>query len=251
MAIRFKVTVAYRGSQYSGWQRQGNAHSIQATLEKALHKIHKAPVEIFGSGRTDRKVSALGQVFHFDTHLTMTPNQVKEALNSSLPCDISIVDVIEVNADFHARYHVIKKRYDYVIECGPYNVFEYDSVYQLNRSLDIDKMKEASLLFLGTHDFTSFNATPLSVKKNQQRTIERLDIVIENTKVRLIFEGKGFLRYMIRYISQVLIEVGLHRYTIEDVIRIMDAKSKDACKVNAPAEGLILVKVWYSDEESK
>jgi tRNA pseudouridine38-40 synthase len=108
-------------------------------------------------------------------------------------------------------------------------------------------MRECAMLFIGEHDFTSFNATPLEMIPYQIRTIKRLDIIDEGERVRLIFEGKGFLRYMVRMITQVLIEVGLNRLTKDDVIRMFEENNKEACKLNAPPQGLTLVEVRYSD----
>ena len=106
-------------------------------------------------------------------------------------------------------------------------------------------MRKCAILFVGEHDFTSFNATPIEMIPYQIRTVQRLDIIDEGDKVRLIFEGKGFLRYMIRMMTQVLIEIGLGRLTQYDVIRMFELNNKEACKLNAPAQGLTLVEVRY------
>lgn len=243
--MRFKVTVAYNGSNFVGWQRQNKGRSIQKTIEDVISVIEKKPVEITGAGRTDSGVSALGQVFHFDSQLNLLQEQWQKALNDLLPDDIYIKDVTLVSDDFHARFSVTSKRYDYCIQTGEYDVFTYPTVYQLNKPLDIEKMRECALLFTGEHDFTSFNATPLETISYQVRTIQRLNIADEGDKVRLIFEGKGFLRYMVRMISQVLIDVGLNRLDQHDILRMFELNNKEACKLNAPAQGLTLVEVRY------
>lgn len=245
--MRLKVTVAYNGANFVGWQRQTKGRTVQKTIEDIISVILNEPTEITSSGRTDSKVSALGQVFHFDSDLNIQPSQWQKALNTQLPSDIYIKDVCEVSDEFHARFHVVSKRYDYCIQTGDYDVLSYPFVFQLNRSLDIEKMKQCATLFVGEHDFTSFNATPLEMIPYQIRTIKRLDIVDEGERVRLIFEGKGFLRYMVRMITQVLIEIGLNRMNQEDVIRMFELKSKEACKLNAPPQGLTLVEVRYND----
>jgi tRNA pseudouridine38-40 synthase len=243
--MRFKVTVAYNGANFVGWQRQNKGRSIQKTIEDVISIIEKKPTEITGAGRTDSGVSALGQVFHFDSQLNIPEEQWQKALNDLLPDDIYIKDVTLVSDDFHARFSVMSKRYDYCIQTGEYDVFTYPHVLQLNKPLDIEKMRECAALFLGEHDFTSFNATPLETISYQVRTIQRLSIVDEGDKVRLIFEGKGFLRYMVRVISQVLINVGLHKLDQQDILRMFELNNKEACKLNAPAQGLTLVEVRY------
>ncbi len=243
--MRLKVTVAYNGANFVGWQRQSKGRTVQKTIEDVISVILNQPTEITASGRTDSGVSALGQVFHFDSDFNISPQQWQKALNTQLPDDIYIKDVCAVSDDFHARYNVVSKRYDYCIQTGDYDVFSYPFVYQLNRSLDLDKMRECAAMFVGEHDFTSFNATPLEILPYQIRTIKRLDIIDEKDKVRLIFEGKGFLRYMVRMITQVLIEVGLGRLNSQDIQSMFELNNKQACKLNAPAQGLVLVEVRY------
>ena len=243
--MRLKVTVSYNGANFVGWQRQSKGRTVQKTIENVISVILNQPTEITASGRTDSGVSALGQVFHFDSDINIADAQWQKALNAQLPDDIYIKDVSTVSTDFHARFHVISKRYDYTIQTGNYDVFSYPFVYQLNRSLNVEKMRECATLFIGEHDFTSFNATPLEIIPYQIRTIKRLEIIDEGDKVRLIFEGKGFLRYMVRMISQILIEVGLGRLNQQDVIHMFEMNNKDACKLNAPAQGLTLVEVRY------
>lgn len=242
---KYKVTVAYDGSSYYGWQSQKDVVNIQDTIEKALSVIHKEPVRIIASGRTDRNVHAYGQVFHFETTLFLTAQQWIKAMNSNLPYDIRILDVQPVNEDFHARYDVIKKRYDYYLNSGEYNLFERNYVTQLGYTLDIDSMKEATGIFIGTHDFSSFCGNSFEETPNQVRTIEKLEIVEENNKIHFIFEGDGFLRYMVRMIVGTLIEVGKGKLSLQEVKDILEAKSKDVCRFKAPAEGLYLTEVYY------
>jgi tRNA pseudouridine38-40 synthase len=243
--MRLKVTVAYNGANFVGWQRQSKGRTVQKTIEDVISVILNQPTEITASGRTDSGVSALGQVFHFDSDFNILPHQWQKALNTQLPDDIYIKDVCVVSEDFHARFNVVYKRYDYCIQTGDYDVFSYPFVYQLNRPLDLDKMRDCAELFKGEHDFTSFNATPLEILPYQIRTIRRLDIIDEGDNVRLVFEGKGFLRYMVRMITQVLIEVGLGRLNNQDVLLMFELNNKQACKLNAPAQGLVLVEVRY------
>jgi tRNA pseudouridine38-40 synthase len=243
--MRLKVTVAYNGANFVGWQRQSKGRTVQKTIEDVISVILNKPTEITGSGRTDSGVSATGQVFHFDSDLNISELQWQKALNTILPDDIYIKDVCVVSDDFHARFNVVSKRYDYCIQTGNYDVFSYPFVYQLNRPLNVQKMQECAALFVGEHDFTSFNATPTEMIPYQIRTIKRLDIIEEGSQVRLTFEGKGFLRYMVRMITRVLIEIGLDRLNQDDVILMFELNNKEACKLNAPPQGLTLVEVRY------
>ena len=247
--MRFKVVVAYNGNNYHGWQSQSKKGTVQETIENALLKITKIKTPIISSGRTDAKVHAFGQVFHFDSDIVMasTDNWVL-AFNSNLPHDINVRSVTQVTDQFHARFSAIKKRYDYLIEMGPYNVLEYPFVYQHNKALDIEKMIECSQLFVGTHDFSAFNATPLTQIPNQIRTISRFDFEVKESKVRIIVEGTGFLHHMVLMLVQPIIEVGANRLSIDEVKGFLLSKDKRASRYKAQAQGLILQKVWYPDE---
>ncbi len=243
--MRKKVTVAYDGSNYFGYQTQANVKSIQEILEQAVSEINKTKTGITASGRTDRGVHATGQIFHFDTEVNMTEEQWIKAINSHLPLDIRILKVESVNDDFHARYDVLGKKYDYYLNMGTYNLFQRNYVTQLNQKLDVEEMKDCIDVFLGTFDFSSFSGNSFEETPNQIRTITRLEILEEEEILHFVFEGDGFLRYMIRMIVGALIEVGKHRITKEDVLSIRNACSKDACRYKARAEGLYLSEVKY------
>lgn len=245
--MRYKVVCSFLGYNYIGWQIQPQGRTIQATINKACSIITKTPTTVIGCSRTDAKVSAKEYVFHFDTTINVPGNNLVRAFNAVLPDDIRVIKVSQVDDDFHARFGVNMKQYKYSIETGPYNVFEYQHVHQLNRPLDIDKMKEAATIFVGIHDFTSFNVSRLSTIPNQIRKIDAFTVEQEGTKVILTVEGKSFLQHMIRMMAQTLIEVGLSRICYDDVALMLEAKNKTACRYNALAEGLSLERVWYHD----
>lgn len=245
---RYKVTVSYDGSCYSGWQRQINTHSIQQEIESAIEKIEGKFISITASGRTDAHVHALGQVFHFDSEKDIKPENWKRALNSLLPKDIRIKEICMVSDDFHARFHAVRKRYDYLITTEVDNPFYQKYMGKDLKELDIERMQKAAAIFLGTHDFTSFTSSKIDSRKSRIKTITRLDIVKEEHAVRFIFEGNGFLRYMVRMISQTLIETGKHRLEIEDVQAMLEGKNKHLCRYKAQPEGLYLVHVYYKED---
>lgn len=242
---RYKVIVSYDGSNYGGWQKQPNTHSVQEEIETTLEKIVKQPVSIYASGRTDAGVHALAQVFHFDSEKCLSNENWKRALNSLLPKDIRIQHVESVSNTFHARFDAVLKRYDYLISEDILNPF-YERYMAKDRThLDVEYMQECANVFLGTHDFTSFTSSKLDPRKPRTKTIYRLEIRREEHAVRLIFEGNGFLRYMVRMISQTLIEAGKHKLTKDDIVQMLEAKDKHVCRYKADAQGLYLVKVEY------
>ncbi len=242
---RYKCTVSYIGANYCGWQSQRKGNSIQEQIESALYKITKQKITIFAAGRTDAKVNAKGQVFHFDCDINMNPYNWKKAVNNFLPSDIRINKVEEVDEHFHARYCALSKRYDYRIHLGEYDVFTKDQAYQCPYSLDVEKMKIASKYFIGTHDFTSFNANPLSLTPDQVRTIYSIDFVMNQDELTISFFGRGFLRYMVRMMSAALIDVGRGKMEPIQVHEMLEEKSKDVKRKNAPAEGLTLMEIAY------
>lgn len=241
----YKAIVAYDGWNYAGWQKQANALGIQEVIEKALSKINRKETTITASGRTDAKVHALGQVFHFEPLDTMSPKAYFNALNTMLPKDIRIQSIERVDDSFHARFSVKSKRYDFVCTTNQTDPFSYRYKQLVWENLDIERMKEATQYLLGTHDFTSFCSSRVEEKKPKTKTITRIDIQVEGRDIRTIFEGTGFLRYQVRMMMGTLIEVGKRRLDPMDVKRILDAKNKNACRYNAQAQGLYLVKVNY------
>lgn len=243
--MRYKVVVAYDGHAYHGWQKQPNQNSIQAKIEQYLSQICNHEVEIVASGRTDRYVHALGQVFHFDTHLKMAVSKWKYALNNFLPKDIRIVDVAVVNEDFHARFSAKSKTYRYVYTYDNDNPFNYKYKSILKNRVDIALMQEASSILLGTHDFTSFASNKINPLKSRVKTIYKIDIYEKDQDVILEFNGDGFLRYMVRILSQVLIEVGKQNLTLDDVKWMLEKKDKDICRYKADGFGLYLVNINY------
>ena len=243
---RYKCTVAYCGADYSGWQKQPDHNSIQDYIEDILNEVSGEKISIIGSGRTDAKVNAWGQVFHFDSDM-LSARRWRGVLNSRLPDDIHIRDIIPAGPYFHARSQVKRKRYEYHINRGEYNVFTKDTAYQCPYEIDTEAMKEASRILIGTHDFTSFNSTPLSEIPDQVRTIQAIEFTENGDELVISFLGKGFLRYMVRMISGELLEVGRGRKTADDIRSLLEKKEKDIAKHNARPQGLTLKEVEYYD----
>ena len=155
----YKVIISYNGVNFNGYQIQSSLRSVQGEIEKVLKEIHGYEIKSFGSGRTDKGVHALNQVFNFESELNMDGNSFKRAFNSLLPEDVYVKSVEEVPLNFHSRYSCVGKEYHYLINVGEYNPLEKDYVLQYNRDLDIERMIEASKLFIGEHDFRNFCAS--------------------------------------------------------------------------------------------
>ena len=243
--MRYKVTVAYNGAHYCGWQTQHRNDSVQEAIEAVLTSMHREKTEIVASGRTDAKVHAMGQVFHFDSSLNMKCESVKIALNSQLPKDIRIQKVEMVEDDFHARFYATSKRYDYYLTKEMENPFVNDFMAKYHGNLNVEAMKDCATVFLGEHDFTSFTSAKIDPRKSRVKTITRLDILEEDNKIHFILEGNSFLRYMVRMIVGTLIEVGKGKITKNDAKYMLDGKDKHLCRFKADPQGLYLVEVHY------
>ncbi len=243
----FKVIVSYNGVNFNGYQKQDKLRSVQGEIERVLKEIHGYEVKSFGSGRTDKGVHALGQVFNFESNLKMTGEQFKRAFNSLLAKDIYVKDVKEVMMSFHARYSSVSKEYRYLVNVGEYDPLMKDYVYQYNRELDLFRMIEASKLFLGEHDFKNFCASEEEKVKDYIRSIYNIDINKENNIIAFNFKGNGFLRYMVRMIVGVLLEIGKGFKDESFIKERLDSKELKRSNYKVDACGLYLVCVNYEE----
>lgn len=247
--MRYLMTFSYDGSRYKGYQKQLKQKTVQGEIEKALKTINsRKAVSIHASGRTDAGVHAYNQKAHFDLEMKhITPEKLRDALNSLLPKDIYIKKIELTDEDFHARFNVKAKEYIYVINIGEYNPIEKDYVYQYNKKLDVVEMQRALKYLEGTHDFKSFSKTD-SEKDDYVRTIVQTNLIrdLKNVnKITISFLGTGFLRYQVRNMVGVLLEVGEGKRKSEDVIRILEAKDRRKAGKTANPEGLYLKDVLY------
>lgn len=243
--MKYKCVVSYLGKNYCGWQSQCKGDSIQEKIEEAIFKISHQKVNVIGSGRTDAGVNASGQVFMFETAKEMPAYKWKGAMNRYLPDDIFILDCEETDDLFHARYQVRYKTYTYRIHNGPYDVFSKDFAYQNSVPLDVEKMKDCISVFVGKHDFTSFNSSSLEDYPIQEREIYEASIEKVGQMISITFTGKGFLRYQVRMMCATLMDVGKGKITKQDVTNMLLAKSRKSIRHNAPANGLTLEHVDY------
>ena len=243
--MRFLLKFSYDGSDYSGYQIQPEKNTIQQCLEDAVYKVNNNIKRcVHSSGRTDKGVHAKNQYAHVDLDVNITPQKLKRALNSNLPDSIHIIDTYLVEDNFHARYNVKSKKYEYYINLGEFNPIERNYVFQYNHELNIDAMKDAIKVFLGEHDFRAF-VTDNKNKENCVRTITKADISKKDNKLKITFEGTGFLRYQVRNMVGILIKVGENKISTEDVEKILLSKDRTKSGKTAPANGLYLVDVIY------
>ena len=243
--MRYKATVSYDGSGYYGWQSQNDKPSVQQKLNEAISRITNETISITGSGRTDSRVHAYGQTFHFDTDKKFA--DLASSINSQLPDDIHVIKVEEVSDDFHARYDVRWKHYDYLINNGSYDPLKRHYCVHEREKLDIELMKKASEVFIGEHDFTSFNATKKQEIANQTRTIYNISVASDGNMIRISFYGSGFLRYMVRMLAQTMIEAGKGKISPDEIREMLEKKDKEACHYNGEPQGLYLMEVGYQD----
>lgn len=242
------MTFSYDGSKYNGYQKQPRVKTIQGELEKALKQINAGKaVQISASGRTDAGVHAFNQRAHFDMDNNIPCSKLKQAVNSLIPDDIYVKSIYEVDQNFHARFDVKAKEYIYKINMGTYNPIERDYVFQYNKKLDIPEMERALKYLEGTHDFRSFVKID-EEKDDYVRTIIQTSLIrdIKNVnQITISIFGTGFMRYMVRNIVGMLIEIGEGKYKSEDIIQILDAKDRKSAGICAPACGLYLKDVYY------
>jgi len=241
--MRYKAVVTYDGSMFNGFQRLNDLRTVQGELEKAISVINKSSVEVKGASRTDKGVHAIGQVIHFDLDVDVPKDRLKRAINKILPSDVRIKFIEEVSSDFHARYSAFGKRYIYKIYIGEYDVFLDRYYTQYNYDLDVSKMREASKLFIGMHDFHNFTA---GERNNYLSMITNINIKEKSNFVEIEFIGKSFYRYMVRNIVNSLLLVARDKMDINEVKDMLDGKVNKAMAPASP-NGLYLEEVLYYD----
>ncbi len=244
-----KVTIAYRGTEYHGFQRQSNALTVQEVLEKCLSKVLNEPITISGCSRTDTGVHANMFCFNVKTNSNISNLGFCRGVNGELPNDISILKCEDVPLDFHARFNCVGKEYIYKMHCSESkNPFASDLMLHYRRKFDIEAAKEAAAYFVGTHDFSSFCADCTNVSTTV-RTIYSFKIENNGDSVIMLVKGNGFLYNMIRIMVGTLIDVSEKRITPSDIPKILEAKDRLKAGRTAMAHGLYLNRVFYSEEE--
>ena len=246
MGKTFKLLIEYDGTEFHGWQRQRRERSVQAEIEAALSTMTRQKVVVHGSGRTDAGVHALGQVASFVCETRISARELLKGLNGLLPKDIAILECRETAGDFHARYRAKSKVYRYCILNRPLPAaIGRRFCWHVRKPLDMDAMARGTGQLLGTHDFSSFEASG-SPRSHSRRTVITAAWKKE-TPDQLYFEieADGFLRGMVRNIVGTLVEVGAGKRSAEDIEALLSAADRSLAGPTAPPHGLFLVEVRY------
>jgi tRNA pseudouridine38-40 synthase len=249
-----KLTLAYDGADFHGWQLQPGLATIQGAVTEAARQITQENIFIQGASRTDAGVHALGQVAHFKTQSQLPAGEMQRALNALLPPTIRIVAAEEVGPDFHARWQAQGKTYRYRIYRGQVlPPFDYRRAFHYSGPLDEVAMAEAARYFEGEHDFTTFAASSGSEDDDREREMMRVihssEVVRDpgHDEIAYVVRGRSFLRYMVRKIVGTLLEVGKGRLAPADIPQIFEARDRSRSGPTVPAEGLYLVALEYPD----
>jgi len=242
--MRYLLTFSYDGTDFYGYQKQPNKRTVQEEIEKILSKIFNDKVVINASGRTDSKVHALNQKAHFDLDKEIDLGKIRHSMNKMLPNDIYIKTIEKVDNDFHARYDVKQKKYIYKINMGEYNPLDRNYIYQYNKSLDVEKIKEGFQYLIGEHNFKTFTKTTEEIK-DHNRTIYDIKLEQEDNIITITFVGNGFLRYMVRNMVGTLIAVGEGKIEPIYIKEILEKEDRKEALKTADPEGLYLADVFY------
>lgn len=242
--MRYFIHLAYNGTPYHGWQIQPNATSVQETLNKAFSVLLQSEINLMGAGRTDTGVHAKEMYAHFDFEASIDIPNLVHKLNSFLPKDIVIHDIISVHDDAHTRFDATKRTYEYHIHQFK-NPFLDELSWYFHQPLDINLMNEAAKLLFNYTDFECFSKVNTDVNTFDCTIFEAHWKRGENDQLVFTISANRFLRNMVRSIVGTLVNVGLHKITIEDFVQIIESKSRDKAGFSVPAHGLYLTQITY------
>jgi tRNA pseudouridine38-40 synthase len=247
----FRLTLAYDGSDFAGWQWQPNIRTVQGELEAALERVTGARPKCIASGRTDAGVHALGQVVSFTSDTCLAPEVLTKALNAELSDDVLVFEVAPAPHGFHALRDAVCKRYRYVIEDGRLrDLFDRRYLWHVYQRLNVEAMREAAAPLIGTHDFTSYE-TSGSPRLTTVRTV--IDLVVERRQTELTdriiieVEADGFLYNMVRNIVGTLVDVGKGKQPTNWPAEVLELRNRTKAGMTAPPQGLFLVGVEYGE----
>lgn len=241
----FSITIQYDGTNYHGWQIQPNTRTIQGELTQALSLLDHRPVTVYGAGRTDAGVHAEGQVASFFLERDFEPRRLRDAINGNIDRDVRVLEVRTVADSFNARYSASQKTYRYRIWTAEVvSPFAYRYVHHYRAGLDVEEMRRAAAMLIGTNDFSAFTVADSDVE-DAVRTLTRLDIAREQDEISIEAAANGFLRYMVRTIAGMLIEAGAGKRPAASAGQILQSRDRRNAGAAAPASGLTLVRVDY------
>ncbi|MFO7766364.1 MAG: tRNA pseudouridine(38-40) synthase TruA [Pelovirga sp.] len=246
---KIKLTLAYDGSAYVGWQLQPNGISIQERVEQALFRLSTEQIRVHSSGRTDAGVHARGMVCHFVTGRVLPLSAWREGLNRLLPQDIAVRAAEKVAADFHARYRATGKHYRYTLLRDPLpSPLDRLTSWRIKAQLDLDLMSRACKEIQGVHDFSAFRSSGCTAGSSEKEIFE-ISLKESGPLLYVDVKGDGFLRHMVRMIVGTLVEVGRGRRPLETVTSMLDNPDTAPAALTAPPQGLCLMQVYYDAEQ--
>ncbi|WP_038267457.1 tRNA pseudouridine(38-40) synthase TruA [Peptoclostridium litorale] len=240
-----KMIIEYKGTRYSGWQRQTNAPTVQGEIEKVLYKVTGQKISVNGSSRTDAGVHACGKCINFRADISIPVERLPFALNAHLPKDIAVIDAQLAHIDFHSRYHAKGKKYVYNIYNRRFpSPIHMDYCWHVAKKLDVQRMREAAQYIIGSHDFGAFKSTGAS-NPSDVRTVYTIEFIENDDMISMEISGKSFLYNMVRIIMGTLVDVGLGKKNPEEIKDIILSKDRKNAGKTAPANGLMLKEVYY------
>jgi len=249
--MNYKLLLQYDGTDFHGWQIQGELRTVQGELTSALSLIEGRSVNVHGSGRTDAGVHAEGQVASVEIEREISTTKLRAAINGNMGKDVRVLTVETVGSDFHARYSAVEKTYVYRIVSGPViSPFWWRYAHHDARKLDVTKMKRGAELFCGKHDWTAFSATQSDVE-DRVRTVTRVEIAerpderAHGSLIEIRVSADGFLRYMVRAMAGTLMALGRGELDIDAIGEAIESGIRPMAAVTAPACGLTLLSVRY------
>ena len=247
MNKNYKIIISYDGSRYYGWEHQPNTDlTIQGKLESVLARLASTDIEIIGAGRTDAGVHAKGMTANFLLNTDLSTSEIRDYFNRYLPDDICVTEVHEASERFHSRYNALGKTYQYTCYCGHLKpIFDRKYVYCLDKTPDLNLMKEAASYLIGSHDFAAFCSNP-RMKKSTVRKVDMIDISRKGDYIHFTYHGTGFLQHMIRILTGTLLEVGFGKRSPENMLELIESRNRSLAGATAPACGLCLIEVDYN-----
>lgn len=245
-----KLTIAYDGTDFVGWQRQSDGVSIQGLLEDALAAFEGGPVTVHGAGRTDAGVHALAQVASVSLTAAHDVAAIQRGLNVALPPSVRVLHIAEMSGAFHARFDAVSKVYEYrIVNAAFVSPFLFRYAWHVPWRLDLEAMRDAAAVLVGSHDFEAFQGTGANVASTR-RTIHRIEWEEGEGAIRPLvmrMEGDGFLRHMVRNIAGTVAEIGAGRWPVSQMAQILASRDRRQAGRAAPACGLFLIGVRYPE----
>ena len=245
---RYRLTIEYDGAPFVGWQRQANGASVQGALETAIAAFAGETVTVKGAGRTDAGVHASGQAAHVDLARAFRPDTLRDAANAHLrPSPVAVLDAREVPETFDARFSAVRRHYVYrIVDRRPPLALAAGRAWRVPKRLDVAAMDLAAKRLLGRHDFTTFRSAACQAQ-SPLRTLDRLDVVREGESVLIATDARSFLHNQVRSMAGSLVEVGLGKWSADDLAAALSAADRRACGQVAPPDGLTLTQVDYPE----